>query len=382
MPLKAVDDLMLNVTPDLWTAAERTHVLSHLENLRYFKEASVPREVIEHSMEKIKQKIYVQEETVFNQGDLGKYFYIVLTGQVHFVVQTSKGKNKELGIARPGDGFGELAFITAKPRAVGAKAGTHCHMLLFEEELYNRLFKGVSERRVAHLVAALREMPVLRPLNSSQLTTLAYLVQRRAMSAGKLLHVQSEQATWPLTESPLQGQLSFIVSGRASLSAVTIKPTDGVFTVGGSDAAAGEATARPPATPRRLVLSSLSCGHTVGDVAAFAPWTPPGATQMQLLWHAETDLELLSVPMEDLQAFVPGPVVGTITRLAKERAKWQQQQLSNSLGAHVASRWRSGLAHTLRLSLGSCWLPAPGVCGGPSRLSWALRRLHLGLVVW
>ena len=110
----------------------------------------------------------------------------MLTGQVSFVVQTSKGKYKELGIARPGDGFGELAFITGKPRAVGAKARTHCHMLLFEEELFNRFFKGVSERRVAHVVAALREVPVLRPLNSSQFTTLAYLVKRRAMPAGKL----------------------------------------------------------------------------------------------------------------------------------------------------------------------------------------------------
>ena len=342
-----VGELMLNVTPDLWTAAERARVLSHLENMRCFKEASVTREVIAASLEKIKQKIYVQDETLFNQGDFGKHFYIVLSGQVTFVMQMGKGKSKELGIARPGDGFGELAFITAKPRAAGAKARTHCHMLLFDEELFNRLFKGVSERRVSHVVATLREMAALRPLNSSQLTTLAYLMKRRAIPAGKLLHVQSRHATWPLTESPLQDQLSFIISGRACLSAVSSKPTDGVFALGGSDAATDEA--RPAATPRRLVLSSLSRGHTVGDVAAFAPWTPPGA--MQLLWHAETDVEVLSVPLEDVQDFVPGPVVRTITRLAKERAEWQQQQLDVSLGAHATAAAVAFAARRGRLQL-------------------------------
>ena len=51
---------MLNVTPDLWTPAERSYVLSHLENLRYPKEANVTRRD-RASLEKIKQKIFVQD---------------------------------------------------------------------------------------------------------------------------------------------------------------------------------------------------------------------------------------------------------------------------------------------------------------------------------
>ena len=39
---------------------------------------------------------------------------------------------KLLGVAREGDGFGELGFITGKPRPVGARAATHCHLLVFD----------------------------------------------------------------------------------------------------------------------------------------------------------------------------------------------------------------------------------------------------------
>ena len=147
LPQKSVDDLLLNVPHHLWTEPERVHVLSHLEKLRYFKEAAVSRDVIEASLDRIRQKIYHADEPMFQQGEVGKYFFVVLTGQAQFFVNTPKGA-KVLGVARPGDGFGELAFITGKPRAVGARAATHCHMLLFDEELFLRLFKGVAERKV------------------------------------------------------------------------------------------------------------------------------------------------------------------------------------------------------------------------------------------
>ena len=56
---------------------------------------------------------------------------------------------KVLGVAREGDGFGELGFITGKPRAVGARAATHCHLLVFDGELFSHLFSAVPERKVA-----------------------------------------------------------------------------------------------------------------------------------------------------------------------------------------------------------------------------------------
>ena len=53
-----------------------------------------------------------------------------------------------------------------------------------------------------HVVEQLRAVPVLKPLNNAQFTTLAYLVKRRTMPAGALLHVQSGKG-WPLTASPV-----------------------------------------------------------------------------------------------------------------------------------------------------------------------------------
>ena len=61
-----------------------------------------------------------------------------------------------LGVAREGDGFGELGFITGKPRAVGARAATHCQLLVFDGELFHQLFSSVPERKVARCPGAPR----------------------------------------------------------------------------------------------------------------------------------------------------------------------------------------------------------------------------------
>lgn len=63
---------------------------------------------------------------------------------------------KLLGVAREGDGFGELGFITGKPRPVGARAATHCHLLVFDGELFSLLFSSVPERKVARCPVAPR----------------------------------------------------------------------------------------------------------------------------------------------------------------------------------------------------------------------------------
>ena len=68
-----------------------------------------------------------------------------------------------LGVAREGDGFGELGFITGKPRAVGARAATHCHLLVFDGELFNHLFSSVPERKVARCPVVVAEAWRLGP---------------------------------------------------------------------------------------------------------------------------------------------------------------------------------------------------------------------------
>jgi chemotaxis protein histidine kinase CheA len=200
------------------------------------------------------------------------------------------------------------------------------------------------------VVAQLRQVPVLRGLIASQFTTLAYLVKHHAVPAGRLLHLQSggtPPAAEALVGSPLQGVLAFLLSGSAQLAAVpSPDPVPGsVFQRGQRDERGDDrhAAERRERRPRALVLSGFAPGQMFGDIAAFAPWEPPAGLQLQL--RAASEVELLALPLEDLREFFP-QVVKRFTRLAREKASWQQGQLERARGARphsVQARARRGL---------------------------------------
>ena len=76
-------------------------------------------------------------------------------------------------------------------------------------------------------------------------------------------------------------------------------------------------------------------------MAAYAPWEPPAGLQLQLI--AATDLELLSVPVQDFRDFVPAGVVRTLGRLARDRASWQRRQLDAALRGRAVEGQRGAV---------------------------------------
>ena len=93
---------------------------------------------------------------------------------------------KVLGVAQEGDGFGELSFVTGKPRAVGARAATHSHLLTFDSELFGLLFASVPERKVAILTIAILTMPERKvAILTMAILTMAILTMAYAVGRGR-----------------------------------------------------------------------------------------------------------------------------------------------------------------------------------------------------
>ena len=59
---------------------------------------------------------------VFNRGDAGDSFYVVTHGQVELSVETTTGERRVLGVAGPGEFFGELTLLDGGPRSADALA--------------------------------------------------------------------------------------------------------------------------------------------------------------------------------------------------------------------------------------------------------------------
>lgn len=73
------------------------------------------------------------DQAIVKEGDSGASVYVVTRGTVK-VVTTVEGKAVELAVLQPSDFFGEIAFLTGKPRTATVIAAEECDMLEVPED--------------------------------------------------------------------------------------------------------------------------------------------------------------------------------------------------------------------------------------------------------
>lgn len=101
-------------------------------------------------------KTYEATEVLFREGEPGELMYVLQTGSVR-ITKTVKGEEKTLAILGPGEFFGEMAILNAKPRTATAVVEERAKVLVlggrtFEQmvvsnaEIAVRLIKKLSRR--------------------------------------------------------------------------------------------------------------------------------------------------------------------------------------------------------------------------------------------
>jgi hypothetical protein len=83
--------------------------------------SSLPREEAQSLFGNITPQLYPAGQTIIEEGDSGDSIYIIQSGQAR-VVTHILGKEIELAILSPGDVFGEVAFLTGRPRTASVIA--------------------------------------------------------------------------------------------------------------------------------------------------------------------------------------------------------------------------------------------------------------------
>jgi cAMP-dependent protein kinase regulator len=72
-------------------------------------------------------------QVIVKEGDVGASVFVVTRGTVQ-VVTTMEGKAVELAVLQPSDFFGEIAFLTGKPRTATVIAAEECDILEVPED--------------------------------------------------------------------------------------------------------------------------------------------------------------------------------------------------------------------------------------------------------
>ena len=87
-------------------------------------------------------------QVLFRQGERGSLVYTVESGEVELVRQRADGVDERLGLARPGDYFGELAPLLGFPRAATARARRTTRLRAFDVAEFRALVgsDGIAQR--------------------------------------------------------------------------------------------------------------------------------------------------------------------------------------------------------------------------------------------
>ncbi len=109
------------------------------------------------------QRNYLKDEVIFDEGEQGEAFYIVLEGQV--LICRSGQAATPIATLESGNFFGELALLDDAPRSAQARAANNCTLLvLFRGEFlglmqsHGLIASKIAMRLARHLGARLRAM--------------------------------------------------------------------------------------------------------------------------------------------------------------------------------------------------------------------------------
>ena len=91
-----------------------------------------PPAVIEHLGTYMTRRRVPQGAMIFAKGDPGTTLMAVLSGSVRISVPTGDGHEAVFNIIEPGEVFGEIALLDARPRTADAVAMTDCEMMVID----------------------------------------------------------------------------------------------------------------------------------------------------------------------------------------------------------------------------------------------------------
>jgi CRP-like cAMP-binding protein len=81
---------------------------------------------------------------LFRDGDPGEFMYVIQQGRVRIFTEV-KGEEKQLAILGPGDFFGEMAILNAKPRTASAEVIEDGKLLVIDAKTFGAMIVSNTE---------------------------------------------------------------------------------------------------------------------------------------------------------------------------------------------------------------------------------------------
>ena len=178
-------------------------------------------------------------EMLFEEGDPGDAFYVVVAGAVEIVKQVPGGDEEKLAVRRSGQAFGEMALLNDAPRSASARAVEDTELMVVPREDFLVLLGAdtLAVRVMQALSKALRALGVRfaavgrdqgdAPAPADSADAVGRALQRSLMPKGAPRVDGFDLAAGTMLQDSGRGDTSWVdltfSDGRAGLACITIQ---------------------------------------------------------------------------------------------------------------------------------------------------------------
>lgn len=96
----------------------------------------------------VREEVYPKDRVIFEQGDAGTEFFVILTGRVRISRKVPGMGEEALTILGSGQSFGEMSLIEGSPRSADAYAHDTCSLLIMPTQSFHELL--FVDKSLAH----------------------------------------------------------------------------------------------------------------------------------------------------------------------------------------------------------------------------------------
>lgn len=177
----------LQIPPESRSGADVRHIRKWLCGVKFFASANIPDPAFHEIAKNCVYERYRSGEFIFRQGDVGDFFYILISGCISLAAYG----NGFFATMTPGMCFGEISLFEAKGvRTASANvnfAAPFAELAVLSGDVYRRVINPHKQAVLAKTEKAMYSIPHLRCLPDNILTHIAYASKTLVAKTGKRL---------------------------------------------------------------------------------------------------------------------------------------------------------------------------------------------------
>ncbi|CDW90270.1 cyclic nucleotide-binding domain containing protein [Stylonychia lemnae] len=189
-------------------------IKTHVKDIKVFKEFNQQsnEEQLNELCRNLQLQFLPENKILFEQGDRGDSYFIILDGSVDISIKVVDDKNgveynKKVAVLKKGDAFGDLSLLYGAPRNASCQTREDSYFIVMNKSIYDKVIKSHQVEKIHEIAQFYLNFPLFQNLDK---ITLMYFATKTIPQK-----LQSKQVVVKQGDDP--GRVYFVKSGRLKI---------------------------------------------------------------------------------------------------------------------------------------------------------------------